>query len=351
MIDKSEKLKDIANIDEDIDINVGVRSFPLPLINGFMPANMQFAGETTGNISIKGKELGKTQVDGFVMMQNGSLNYADLDAKIIFTKDSIQIRRNRVRFRDYNLLAANQNPVHLDGSLNFREELSNPELNLTLKGSQVQLINNKKRKNKMQYIYGNIPTNIEMSIKGNLSDLSVKGTLAALAGTNIDVFLEEDPLNGASKVEDLVEFVDFRQVDRIIPDDLDKPLRQTGKDEGLNLDLNFDIVQNAKVNVHLPTNKNDYVNLIGGGQLNLSTSSNGDIAMGGVYDINGGEVNYKLPVLPMTKTFELSNQSWLRWNGAIGSPTINLVAKEVVRTNVSNESGSRIVQFDVTAKI
>ena len=350
-IDRLVKLNYLANVADSVDVNVGVHHFPLPLVNAFLPTNMQFSGETTGNIRILGKDFEHSNIEGYVKMHKANLNYADLDANILFPEDSVTLRRNRIRFRDYKLLAANQHPLHLDGTINFRDELSNPELNLTMKATQMHLINNTKRKNKSQFVYGKIPVNLDMNIKGKVSDLVVNGTLSALEGTNIEFYLEEDPLNVASKVDELVEFVSFRQIDRMLPDDFDRQYRQSGKNEGLKLDMKLNIASNAKVNVHLPTNKNDYVNLIGGGQLNLATTSNGELEMSGLYDINGGEVNYKLPVLPMTKKFELSSQSWLSWNGAIASPAINLIAIEKVKTNVNDNSGARIVQFDVAANI
>lgn len=350
-IDELVKLDYKAEIADSVNVNIDVNNFPLPLVNGFLPSNIQMVGETTGEIRIKGSDFAHSTIEGFAQMHETKLNYADLDCDIRFPEDSIKIRRNRIRFRDYKLLAANDNPVHLSGSVSFREELANPELNLTLKGEKTQLINNKKRKNKQQIVVGKIPANIDMTIRGKVSDLDVNGTLDALEGTDIKFYLEEDPLSSTSRVEDLVEFVDFRQLDRIMPDDIDRPYKQAGNEEGLDLNLKLNIAQNAKVYVSLPTNKDDHVSLIGGGQLNLATTENGDLAMSGLYDINGGDVNYKLPVLPMTKTFELSDQSWLSWNGPIASPNINLIALEKVKTSVNDDSGSRIVQFDVTAKI
>lgn len=350
-IDNLVKLDYLANIADSVDVNVSINKFPLPLVNAFTPNNIVMNGETTGSIRIQGADFDHSQIRGFMQMHNASVNYTDFDANIIFPEDSVRIRRNRILFRDYKLLAGNQNPVRLNGTINFNEELANPELNLTLKGEQTQIINNKKLNHKNQIVFGKIPANIDMSIKGKVSDLNVNGTLAAIEGTDINFYLTEDPLSSASKVDDLVEFVSFRQMDKVYNDELDRQYKQKNNGDGMKLDVKLNIANNAKVLVHLPTNKNDYVSLVGGGQLNLVSASNGELTMAGLYDINGGEVNYKLPVLPMSKTFQLSDQSWLSWNGQIDSPTLNLIATEQIKTSVNDDSGARVVAFDVSANL
>ena len=350
-IDQLVKLDLLANVADSVDVNVGIRELPLPLVNGFLPSNIQLQGETSGEILINGKDFDSATFNGFLSMHDALVNYADCDANIYFPNDTVSIRRNRLRFRDYRLKGANNNPVTMRGSVDFTQSLTDPDINLTLKGENTQIFNNKRRKNKQQYIYGTLPANIDLTVKGKVTDLDVKGNISAIDGTNLVYYLEDDPLSSASKVDELVDFVRFREVDRILPDRIDRPLNQTGSKDRLDVNLKLNIVNNAKVYVHLPTNEKDHVSLIGGGSLTLQAAADGSMVMSGLYDIKGGDLHYKLPMIPVSKDFDLSDQSWISWNGDVEDPNINLIAVEKVKSTVNDQAGARVVNFDVYINI
>lgn len=340
-----------ANLSDSIDMKLRADELPLPLLNPFMPTNFQFNGDASGNVTVKGKDLDNSQMNGSLSMHDVKLNFADCNADIFFPNDTIGIRRNRIRLRDYRLHAANNNPLNITGSIDFNSSLSDPKLNLILKGEKILLFNNKSRKNRAQYIYGNLPATVNMNVTGTVSSLSVSGNINAVEGTNITYYLEDDPLNSISKVDQLVEFVRFRELDRIIGDNYIREYKVGKQEEGLRADLKLQIAQNAKVNVKLPTSVDDHVNLVGGGQLQLNYNPDGSIVMSGMYDINDGDVYYKLPMLPVAKEFSLSDASWISWNGNVDEPKINLIAIERVKTTVNDNAGARPVNFDVILNI
>ena len=350
-IDQIVKLNVLASMADSVDVNVGIYDFPLPLVNGFLPNNIQLKGETSGELAIQGKDFETSAFNGFIKMHDAMVNYADCNADVRFPEDTISIRRNRIRLRDYQLLCANKNPITLRGSVDFSQQIADPDINLIIKGDKVQVFNNQKRKNKLQYIHGTLPAKVDMTVKGKVSNLDIRGNVSALEGTNLVYYLEDDPLSSACKVDELVEFVRFREVDRILPDHLDRPWKQSAKDEGIKVDLKMNIATNAKVYVNLPTNEKDHVTLIGGGSLQLDCASDGSLLMSGLYDITGGEVHYKLPMIPMTKDFSLNESSWISWNGDVADPNINLIAVERVKSTVNDQAGARVVNFDVAINI
>lgn len=351
-IDNFITLDAAASIGDSVDVNLGLHDLPLPLINGFMPTNINFSGVTNGEITIHGLDFEKANIDGYVQMHNAAVNYADCDANIHFPEDTVRIRRNRIRFRNYNLLFANNNPLVLSGTVDMRNNLTDPNLNLALRGEKVNIFKNSKPKNDAQYICGTLPATADMSIKGKVSDLQVSGILNVIEGTNLIYYMTDDPLKSTSKVDELVEFTSFRDLDRIIYDDDDRPYMVSG-DKASNLDVNLkiEIVKNARVLAYLSKGTDDKVSLIGGGSLQLQCDANANIVMSGMYDINGGDVYYKLPMIPMSKEFSLSDASWISWNGPVGDPDINLIAIEKVRSSVNDDNGSRVVTFDVQINI
>lgn len=351
-VDNYITLNTLGSIGDSVNIDLGLDKLPLPLLNAFMPNDVQFAGTTTGTLNVQGKDFNSSKINAFLTMNKANVNYADCDATIHFPNDTIRMRDNVLGIRSYNMTFANDNPLTVSGIVDLRESLINPELRLKLEGENVKVFDNKKPKNKIQYICGTLPASADLRINGKVSDMKITGNVKALSGTNLIYYLEDDPLKSESKVNDLVEFVSFREMDRVVPEPGERPMMISGeKEEGMSVNINIDIANNAKVLAHLQEGTDDRVSLIGGGSLQLNCQSDGSLIMSGMYDITDGDFYYKLPMLPVSKEFKLSDKSWISWNGAVDDPNINLIAIEDVRSSVNDGSGSRVVNFEVSVNI
>ena len=350
-IDSIVKLQVEAALADTLNLQVGINELPLPLANLYMPSNIRLDGTTSGKLSLRGKSLEAARMDAFITMHDAHISVVDLDGKLTLAEDTISIRNNRLALQDYRLYGVNNQPITLRGQVDMRKDLTNPTIDLRATGDNVLLAASRSLRLPDQYMYGRLPISPDIRVRGNLSDLNVTGKLQICSGTDLKYFLQEDPLQSTSKVDQLVEFVSFRQMDRELAHSNLRPLMDaTG--EGLSMELKIDIDRDVKVDAYLPGEDNNHVAIVGGGPLVMQCASDGSLTMSGAYDVTSGTVDYKLPVLPMTKKFNILNSSFVSWNGTDpGSPAIEIKASENVRTTVSDDDGTRIVQFVVTISI
>lgn len=350
-IDSIVKMQLTAALADTLNLQAAITELPLPLANLFLPANINLAGTTTGTISIRGKNMETARMNASIAMHDALVNISDLDATLRFPKDELHIQNNRLDIRDYKLFGANANPLTLRGTVDMRKSLTEPQIDLRLSGENVNVIDSRRLRLKNQYIYGRLPVTTDIRIKGKTTDLNVTGSLKVLSGTNLNYYLQDDPLQATSKVDQLVEFVSFRQMDRELAHQGLRPLVAETKG-GMSIELKIDIDRDVRVTAYLPGTDNNKVTIVGGASLAMQSVADGLLTMSGIYGITSGTVDYKLPVLPMTKKFNILNTSVVNWNGtAPGAPNINIQASENVRATVNDDQGSRLVNFLVTINI
>lgn len=350
-IDDIVKFQLTAALADTVNLQADVTELPLPLVNLFLPDNINLYGNTTGHFSLLGKDIESSRLDAYITMHDGLVNVSDLDANLRLPADTIRIRNNRLVFNDYNLYGANASPLTLRGNIDMRQNLTDPMVDLRIQGDKVQLIDSRRLRLKGQYIYGRLPLNVDIRVKGKSSKLDVNGNLKVLSGTNLNYYLQDDPLQANSKVDQLVEFISFRQMDRELAHSEFAPLVNSAE-EGTKMEFKIDIDKDVRVNAYLPGTDNNRVTIVGGGPLIMQGAPDGSMTMSGVYDVTSGTVDYKLPVLPMTKKFNILNSSNVSWNGTDpANPIIDIQASESVRATVNDAQGTRLVNFIVTINI
>lgn len=353
-VDSIVKLQLDARLADSIDIHGWIKELPLPLVGTFLPNYMQLSGNASGHLDMRGRDMEHAQVNACISMQEAGLNYNDLDAQLRFSPDTVRLVNNRLQLNNYQIFGADGNPFSLRGQVDFRKSVTDPTLTLQISGKNVRLIDNKQIRLPNQYIYGRLPISPNIKVRGTLSKLQVTGSLNLMSGTDLHYFMSDDPLQSSSRIDQLVEFVNFRQIDRMMAqsDHKRRPPVQDAHDEGMDISLKIEIPADVKIAAHLAGTDNNRVDIVGGGSLSLQTDIDGNLIMNGVYDVRSGRVDYKLPILPMAKNFSISNSSQMTWSANDpGDPQIDIKAVEEVRTTVNDNNGSRIVKFLVTISI
>lgn len=357
------KVEDVVKVDvraaltDSVNVVAQINELPLELSNVFLPEDALLKGYLNGRMTVRGPDMDNARMDGVLAVKKGGIEITDLDAQLAISEDSIRLRNNRLRIRGLSLIGTNKNLLTLSGSVDLSKSLSNPKLDLSVQGKDVRIIDSKRLRTKSQYIYGRLPVSVNMNVLGTLDKLLVKGQLSVLSGTNLTCYLQEDPLQKQSKVDGLVDFVSFRQLDRQsrikkpVIDNRPKPIQDATNDE-LDVQLVVDIARDAKVRAYLPGTDKNYVFITGGGQIKVLLDETERMQTSGFYDVSDGNLYYKLPVIPMSKNFKITNASSLNWNGQLTNPEIHIQATEEVKATVNNESsGSRLVRFLVSIDI
>lgn len=350
------KLNLNANLTDSVNILATIDDLPLELSNMMLPDDVSMRGFLNGKVTVRGKDMDHTRMDGVLWMRKGGIEITDMDANLSLSEDSIRLRNNRLRIRGLSLIGTNKNKLTVSGTVDLRKSMSNPKIDLSVQGKDVRIIDSKKLRTKSQYIYGRLPVSVDMNVLGTVDNLKVKGSLNVLSGTNLTCYLQDDPLQQQSKVDGLVEFVNFRQLDRqqrVKKPTFNQPVpMEDAVNDELDVQFVIDIARDARVRAYLPGVEKNYASLTGGGQIKVIYDGTSRLQTSGYYDVVDGSLYYKLPVIPVSKNFKITSSSSLNWNGQLDNPNINIQASEEVKATVNDESsGSRIVRFLVTIDI
>ena len=121
---------------------------------------------------------------------------------------------------------------------------------------------------------------------------------------------------------------------------------------GMDMIMSVHIDNAVRLRADLSPDRSKFIELEGGGDLNMQYTPQGDISLTGRYTLSGGIMKYSLPVIPL-KEFQINNGSYVDWRGDPMNPTLNLKATERMRASVADgdDGGSRVVNFDVSIAI
>lgn len=318
---------------------------PLRMLDAFIPGGMaNFLGSLHGDVSVTGT-LDKPRVDGQVHMDSVYILSRQAGAQYRLDNSPVQIVANKMTFDKFAIYTTSENPFTIDGIIDFAE-LSEPMANLTLQARNYTLLDAPRTRESL--LFGKVFVDINATVRGPLSALTMRGQMNVLGDTNATYVMANSPLTVEDRLEGLVTFVSFGEVDS-----------RGGAEEttmslgGMDMIMVVHIDDAVRLRANLTNDGNKYVELEGGGDLNMTYTPQGDMTLTGRYTLSGGTMKYSLPVIPL-KEFSFTRGSYVEWRGALMNPRLSLTAAERVRANVSDGSGSsntRRVDFNVSVSI
>jgi hypothetical protein len=333
---------DVALNDRDsvpMAANVFAYAFPLKLANPFVPDAMaSLTGTSSGEIRFE-EAKGQPLVNGKIDLDSAAVTVNAANATFKLEERPLIIDNNRLNFDNFSITAVNKNPLLINGAFNFTD-FNRMRADLRITGSNVELINSPKKKGQM--IYGKLMMDVNTTVSGPLELLSVKGSVSLLTGTKINYVMLDSPVSAQNRVSNLVTFTNFSDTTAVA--EAEEATQATFS--GLNVMMTINIASTTDVGIDLSTDGSDRVELKGGGNLAFHMTPMGSTDLSGRYTLTGGLVRYNLPVLPVAKSFNIRNGSYVEWTGQLMDPYINIQASESVRTTVSENGSSRAVTFE-----
>lgn len=325
---------------EAIDANLELLRFPLSMANGFISDQLAtLNGYANGNISLTGSTT-KPEINGKVLLDSVNIKSKEYSLALRINKDSIEIQNNQLNLNKIDLYGSNSNPLTLDGSVNMKE-LDNIKLNLSMTARNFELINAPKTKDAAAY--GRVLVDLNTTLKGDMSNISMRGQLNILGSTDVTYVLKDSPLTVEDRLSDLVTFTDFSDTTEHVQVIRPKPMN-------IDMVMVLNIDQAAQVHCLLSPDRSHYIDLEGGGALTMIYTPDGDLQLSGRYEVISGEMRYSLPIIPL-KTFTIKSGSYVEFTGNMLNPRLSLAATERVRTTVTENEVPRTVSFDVGISI
>ncbi len=267
-----------------------------------------------------------------------------MGANLKFSQESIPIANNMLRLNNYSLIGANKRPLLINGVVDFRN-LEQITADLTLRAREFQPI--KSNKSSKATLYGSAMTDLDLTVKGPLDALKIRGNIDLITGTDATYVMQDSPFALQQQKNNLVTFVSFNdstknkkkvEVDTIPPRKL----------SGMDILVNINIAPTVKMGVNLSVDGKNRIDLQGGGPRTYTMTPLGNSRFSGRYDLNGGFVRYNPPIIS-EKLFVIKDGSYVTWNGDIGSPYLNITGIETTRTTISEENKNpRQVDFDIS---
>ena len=257
-----------------------------------------------------------------------------------FDDDPVRIVDSKLLFENFMMYANNESPLNLQGNLDF-SNVDRMMLDLRMRAQNFLLIDAKE--NLRSEAFGKAYVNFFAMMKGPLTSLQMRGKLDVLGNTDMTYVLRESELSTDSQLDELVKFTDFK----------------SGKEEtivrpaieGFDMMLSMSIDESAHILCALNEEKTNYIDLMGGGDLQMKYNPVDNIQLTGKYTLNNGAMKYSLPIIPL-KTFTIQDGSYLEFTGDPFNPILNITATENMKSTVNEGQGTgRSVDFVCGVKL
>ena len=323
-----------AEGDGYLDAVFSMNRLPLSMVNGFFPdqiAGLEGYGE--GDLKIVGP-LSKPVINGEVYLDSSYLVSVPYGMRLRFDNDPVRIVGSRLLFENFSVYAYNDSPLIVQGEVNFAN-LERILVNMKMKASNFQIVNAKEQMNSIAY--GKAFVNFNGSIAGELDNMRMDGQLDVLGKTDVAYILRDSPITTDNQLDELVKFRDFSDTTQI---SVDKPAIG-----GFVMNMRLNVSTGAHIMAYLNADHSNYIDLTGGGMLQMNYSNVESIRLNGRYTLSNGQMKYALPVIPL-KTFSIQDGSYVEFTGDPFNPRLNITAQEETKATVSGTNGvGRSVKF------
>ena len=324
-----------------VDLAATLEHFPLRMVNAFIPDRaVELSGDMDGELTVDGT-LEAPRMNGELTLDSVSVYARQVGARYRFDERPLKLVDNRLLFDKFAIYTTGKTPFTIDGNVDFRN-LERPTATLALKADNYTLLDAPRTKESL--VYGKIFVDLNAMVKGPLDGLTMRGSMNLLGNTNVTYVLTDSPLTVEDRLDGLVTFTSFTDTTTVAGQET--PTMSLG---GLDMIMSVHIDDAVRLRADLSADRSKYIELEGGGDLNMQYTPQGDMSLTGRYTLSGGVMKYSLPIIPL-KEFKLTSGSYVDWRGDVMTPTLDLKATERIRASVGDEDGnsSRMVNFDAS---
>lgn len=321
--------------------SVGVRltRFPLKIANAFLGNSAVLGGYVNGEMRMD-STFSHPVFNGGIAMDSAQVAIPMAAAVLKMDTARITVRDNVLHINQFDILAANKNPLTLDGTVNARK-FSDILFDLKANADNMQLINTNSRSK--GDIYGKIFVNLDATVKGPMKRMAVNANLNMLGKTDATYRLAfAGSEMSLQSNEDVVKFVNFNDTTQVAREDTVAP-------SVLNMKIDANVVISPGTHLQVLIGDQGKAQVQPSANLNFHQSYMGDMTMFGTLTLGNGYARYKVPVIG-EKMFEFDPSSTVTWNGTVMNPTLNVTATDLMKANVTQNGNSRLVNFIVTLR-
>lgn len=325
--------------------NIIMNGLPLEIANPFLKDyTTSLSGRVAGDLVLSGSPS-KPKFVGNIRGEQALVNLEQYATTLELDSLPLRLEDNAIYFDRYALRsrANRDNPLYIDGKVDVLGE-GVRHANLRLKADDILLLNQSNPRSERELVYGKLIASTDMTLRGPLDALKIRGNLSIQGGTNCIYIMREGGLESTDRMNDLLSFVDFADTLFVQP-----PASATSLG-GLDVNIGLHFDPSVRFGVDLTANGTDYMRIQGGGDMQFSYPPYGEMKLIGRYNMNGGgKLHYTIPVVG-GKLFEIDPSGYLRFTGDVTNPYINFLATQKVKANVGKETRKTNFLVSIQAK-
>lgn len=299
-----------------------------PLVEKFIS---EPRGSASGEIQVKGSINAPRLGGNNLTLKDASFRLLTTGAAYVLN-GPIVLNGRSLEFNGISLSDEKGGKGLMDGKLILGED-GIPYIDAGLQMQGLQLAN--LQEGNRTGLYGNLAAAGNVRVKGKLDDLNISGRVSTFGPGNVHV-----PLNTATAAasSDLLSFKKSAGDIYVDPYELMLNERKNSKQKHKgNVRLNLSITANREVNAMLELNKStgNVITANGDGKVNLDMeTASGKTSLTGDYIIRGGSFHFEVPGI-VKKSFDLKDDSSVKFNGDIKNSTMDINAVYKLKTSLS----------------
>lgn len=311
-------------------------SLPLKVANAFIgPQNARLSGALSGHMDMTGT-FAAPVLNGSLAFDNVGVFIPMMGSTLKFDNEPVTVTDNVIHFDNFDITGANANPITLHGDVNA-SDFSDISFDLTMKGNNVQLVNNDKRAR--SDLYGKLFLNLDASARGPMKHFDIKAAVAILGTSDVyyNIPMDSGSIVEQTSTDGVVKFVSFNAPETVKADTVPQMMY-------MRISASLAINPGTQVTVYLSGNGTDRAQLSPSGNLTYFQNFMGDMRLNGQLTLGSGFVQYSIPVMG-EKKFAFEPTSNVLWNGDIMNPILNISATDAMKASVVQGGNSHLVNF------
>jgi translocation and assembly module TamB len=284
------------------------------------------------------------ELNGSIRLSETGFRIIPLNAKYTIPGDEITIKKNEIIFNQFVVLDSLRKRLNVAGRINMNSK-PNPTADLQITSDNLQVMNTTEKDNPA--FNGSIFINSKLNITGPVQNPSISGNLVLAGGTVINYRYMEDL--AISETEKTIKFASLR-----VDQTADMQKREVIKklSNSPHLEASIEIDPKSIFNFQINRGFDIGAQITGGGFLNYAMLPNSTMSLSGRYEIQQGRADLKITGWPR-KNFIISPGSYLRWDGKVDDPELNIETTSKVKGSYVNpvDNKNREVDFIVYMKL
>lgn len=304
-----------SKFNADLDI----KALQMTSIQGFSLGQLRDAkGYISGKINASGS-VDQPNILGELKFNDAAFGVTQLNSTFQNINDKILFTTKGIEFDSFKINDTDGNSLTLNGAV-LTQTYRDFKFDLSANTRNFKIVNSTKTDN--QILYGTMAINANLTVKGDLNLPKVDGQITVTDKTDF-TFVMPQSSPALQEREGIIEFVDQDKWN----------LETTLKDEneaqnktlsGLDVNVNIEIVKDAKLSIIIDKANGDFIKLQGEAELTGGIDPSGKTTLLGRYEVNEGA--YEMSVNVLKRKFDIQKGSSITWTGEPMKATLDITA-------------------------